>query len=542
MSTHQDSTQASQIQNKAETSRVAVYALLMALGTLTSRVLGLVRDQLFAAMFPALVRDAWTAAFRLPNLFRRLLGEGSLSVAFIPVFVQARVDDPGGEVAKNLVNSLYSLLLLILATLTAVGTLFPELFLKVMLDPVYIQSTAKFALTVSLAKIMFSFIFFMSSYAFFMGILNALGRYGLPAMAPTFFNVAMIASNFYAKWSDSKSGEALAWGVVLGGFLQMVILIPSLRKVGYFPRWHWDWQNPQMRRILRNMVPGMLGLGLLQITTIVNLRFASSLGEGPITYIFLADRLLELPLSLVSVSLGTALLPTLANFWARGEKHEMTKTANFYTRLNLYLAIPAAIGLFVLAQPIVELLFLRGQFVAKDAAATALVVRVYAFILVSSSCVRVLVPSFYAIKNTWLPATVSGICLVVHLLLAPRLMENWGLGGLVSSAVVTGTLNLTLLLLAYYSLIGPFGLGKVFVSVLRFLVAGLALWALIQIHDPVLQALGGQGFWARLVAVALAVSLGGAAYFAVSFALQLEEFQTTIQTVIMKISRKLKRR
>jgi len=222
------------------------------------------------------------------------------------------------------------------------------------------------------------------------------------------------------------------------------------------------------------------------------------------------------------------------------KKQHMTDTANYYTRLNLYIAVPAAIGLFMLASPIVELLFQRGQFVAADAAATALVVRVYAFILVSSSCVRVLIPSFYAIKNTWLPATVSGVCLVVHLILAPILMQQWGLGGLVSSAFVTGSLNLTLLLLAYHVLIGPFALLRVLRSLVMFLLAGAGLWLLVQTHDPILSALGGQGWMAKLVALVLSISLGAGAYFGISYLFKFEEFQTTVQTVIGKIARKLK--
>ncbi len=443
-------------QNDEQNSdKVTVYALMMAFGTMTSRVLGLVRDQLFASMFSPTVRDAWTAAFRLPNMFRRLLGEGSMSVSFIPIFVQARQDDPTDVRARNLVNSFYTLLLLVLATLTAVGTLWPEFFLNLMLDPSYSNIPGKFDLTVRMARIMFVFIFFMSTYAYFMGIMNALGRYGLPAMAPTFFNVAMIISNFVPQKFLDSPGDAISWGVVAGGALQTVILIPTLWKMGYLPRLQWDFSSDVLR-ILRNMVPGMLGLGLLQITTIVNMRFASSLGEGPITYIYLADRLLELPLSLVSVSLGTALLPTLAGMWARGQKQKMSETANYYLRLNLYVAVPAAVGLYVLAQPIVEVLFLRGKFIAGDAAMTALVIRVYSFILISTSCVRVLIPSFYAIKNTWLPAMASGICLVVHVVLAPILMRHYGLGGLVSSSFVTGTLNLTILLISYRFLIGPF--------------------------------------------------------------------------------------
>ncbi len=536
--------------------RVVQYALLMSFGTMTSRVLGLVRDQLFAAIFPATVRDAWAAAFRLPNLFRRLLGEGSMAVSFIPVFVQARVDDPTEVRAKNLVNSFYTFLLLILTTLTTIGVLWPEIFLRLMLDPHYIQVAEKWNLTVRMARIMFGFIFFMSTYAYFMGIMNALGRYGLPAVAPTLFNVAMIISNLVPVNWLSSPGDAIAWGVVAGGILQMGVLIPSLWKMGYLPRLHWEL-NPDVLRILRNMLPGILGLGLQQATTIVNLRFASSLGDGPITYIWLADRLLELPLSLVSVSLGTALLPTLAFYWGRGEGQKMTETANYHFRLNLYVAIPAAVGLYVLSDPIIQVLFQRGHFTGEDSATTAMVLKIYSFILISTSCVRVLVPSYYAIKNTWLPAIVSGICLVSHVFLAPTLMKLYGLRGLVGSSFCTGTLNLLILLITYQWLIGPFHLSKVMKSLLRFALAGFFVFLVLQIYDPLLGLISdirvslgmasapvSSGlskefdFLEKLMTLFTSVLLGIGTYILSSHFLRIEEYQSTVATVMKKIKEK----
>lgn len=521
-----------------ESKQVVIYALSMAFGTMTSRVLGLVRDLLFAAFFSRTITDAWTAAFRLPNMFRRLLGEGSLSVSFIPVFVQTQVDDPSLVRSRNLVNSFYTLLLLVLTVLTTLGVLWPEILLKVILDENYSLIEGKFELTVRMARIMFSFIFFMSSYAFFMGILNALGKYALAAMAPTLFNVAMIVSNFIPLSWQSSPGDALAWGVVVGGVLQAGILIPSLMKLNYLPRLSFDFMNKDVLRILKNMVPGMLGLGLLQITTIVNLRFASSLGEGPISYIYLADRLLELPLSLVSVSLGTALLPTLSKMWAEGQKSKMSETANYYLRLNLFVAVPAAIGLYVLAEPIVELLFMRGKFGLTDSLQTAGVVQVYSAILISSSCVRVFAPSFYAVKNTWLPALVSAVCLVVHILVAPVLMNHWALNGLVASSFVSASLNFILLGFSYTILIGHFDFTKVLMSMIKFVGAGAGLWGSLQIYEPLFLSLGGHGFFARLISLILTIGLGVIVYFGLSYLLKAEEYQVTVDTLLGKLRKK----
>ena len=348
--------------NQLNAQKVTVYALLMSVGTFSSRVLGLVRDTLFFAYFDRTITDAWTVAFRIPNMFRRLLGEGSLSVSFIPVFVSMKTEkgDQHAEV-KNLINGFYSLLLVILGTLTALGIIFAPQIVGLIVDQNFSQVPGKFELTVRMAQIMFIFIFFMSTYAYFMGILNACGKYALAAAAPALFNVSMILSMFLPQeWFPIK-GDSQAWGVVFGGFLQTVILIPTLRQLDYFPRLTFKMISAPIKLIWRNMLPGFFGLGLLQITTLINTRFASALGEGTNSYIYLADRLLELPLSLISVSLGTALLPILSNQWALGKTEEMRQTTEHYFGLNLFLSLLAATGLYFMPIPILEVLFGYGK-------------------------------------------------------------------------------------------------------------------------------------------------------------------------------------
>ncbi len=516
---------------------ITLQAVSMAFGTMASRVLGLLRDQAFAAMFDRTVTDAWTVAFRLPNMFRRLLGEGSLSVSFIPVFVEARTLDESGVRAKNLVNSFYSVLLIVLSCLTAVGIIFAPQIIRLITAPAYSFVPGKFALTVHMAQVMFCFIFFMSTYAFFMAILNSLGRYALAAAAPTLFNVAMIIANFVpSEWQFVK-GEALAWGVVVGGLLQTAILIPSLIKFGYLPKLRGSLSNSDANRVWRNMLPGMLGMGMLQITTVINTQFASSLGEGILTHLYLADRLLELPLSLISVSLGTALLPALSKYWARKDKATMVATANYYFRLNLFTAVPAAIGLYFLAEPIVQLLYMRHKFSLQDAIATANIVKIYGFTLIASSSIRVLVPAFYAVKNTWLPAVVSGICLVAHVLIAPVLMSRHGVSGLVVSTLFSACLNLLMLLLSHRWLIGSFGMRRVARSLLKMLIpaTGLALTTLFYL--PLLRLLGQDG-WARLIALGLVICGGAAIYAALAYYLKIEEFKGIVDRLCKKIAAK----
>ncbi len=443
----------------------------MAFGTMASRLLGQLRESLLAAYFDKRVTDAWAAAFRLPNLFRRLLGEGSLSVSFIPVFIETKGDN--NVRAQNLVNSIYTFLLIILGALTTLGVLYPDPLLNLILDANYILDTEKYLLTLRLTKIMFGFIFFISSYAFMMGILNALGQFALPAIAPTLWNLAMIVFTILPHESFPVLGDQLGWGVLVGGILQAALLIPALIKANFFPRFSLDFRNADFQRVLRNMLPGIFGMGLLQFTTVINLHFSSSLAEGTISYMNYVDRLIELPLSLISVSLGTALLPMLSGLFAKNDKLKMSVTAQKYLELNLLLSMAAAAGLYVLAQPIVQLLFGRGRFHLNDVVMTAQILKTYCWIMIFSSAVRVLTPAYYAIKNTWFPAVVSAICLVTHVIVAPILMARYQVHGLMISTTLSAALNLVLLLIFFPRFIAAFQYVLFFKNIFVFAVLGI---------------------------------------------------------------------
>lgn len=465
-------------------------ALKMAFGTMTSRILGQLRESLLASYFDKQVTDAWNAAFKIPNLFRRLLGEGSLSVSFIPVFVDCR--ELSQASAQNLVNSVYSFLLLVLLTLTAAGILAPSAFADLVLAENYVQDAEKYLLTVKMAQIMFGFIFFVSSYAFIMGILNALGQFALPAMAPTFMNICMIISTLLPDCFFSFSGEQLAYGVLIGGLVQMLILVPALFRSGYLPRLSFNFRNPHFLQVLKNMTPGLVGMGLMQFTTIANLKFSSSLAEGTISYINYVDRLVELPLSLISVSLGTALLPSLSGLWARSEKQQFAQTAKHYLQLNLLFTMAAAAGLYVLAHPIVSLLFGWGKFGAEDVTITAKVLQTYCWIMIFSSGVRVLTPAYFAVKNTWFPALVSAVCLGLHILIAPLLMAQFAVHGLMASTILSAALNLFLLLLFFRKYVTTFAyldfLKSVSLSALVALLTAFAAWGAMAASSALLPA------------------------------------------------------
>ena len=532
-------TQVNQTQNLNNSPSVLKNALKMAFGTMTSRVLGVLRESLLAALFDKHITDAWSAAFRIPNLFRRLLGEGSLSVSLIPVFVQAHSESK--ERAQNLVNSMYCLLLILLTVLTTVGYLYPHAFLNFVLSPEYMADVEKMAITVHMAQIMFLFVFFISSFAFFMGILNSLGQFFWPAMAPTFWNIAMVISTLWpTSWlseTSRKYGDQLAWGVVIGGFLQAAILIPSLIKSGFLPIPKINLRNNDMWLVLRNMVPGFIGTGLLQFMTIINLRFSSSFAEGTISYINYVDRLIELPLSLISVSLGSALLPVLSLAWTENKKSEFVHASRKYLELNLLVSLTAACGLFVLAEPVVQLLFGRGKFGAEDVLQAALILKSYCWIMIFVSGVRVLTPAYYAVKNTWFPMVVSAVALVVHFFLAPQLMSKYGISGLMYSTTTSAAINMILLLLFYNQLITRFEFSVFFKQLFKMIIVAAAVTSVAMLFRWELRNYAQIKFIELIVKVGFAVLTCGAAFTLLSYAMGFSEVRSMMQKLIKKIKK-----
>ena len=501
---------------------------------MTSRVLGQARESLLACYFDKSITDAWNAAFRLPNMFRRLLGEGSLSVSFIPVFVDAELHSQ--KRAQNLVNSVYSFLLLLLGCLTTFGVLHPEPLLNLVLDPAYLANTEKYLLTLRMTKIMFGFIFFVSSYAFMMGILNALGQFAWPALAPTFLNIVMIISTMLPDGIFAVHGDQLAFGVLIGGLVQAGILLPALIKTGFLPRLTFDYRNPDMHRVFKNMLPGLVGMGLLQFTTIINLRFSSSLHEGTISYINYVDRLIELPLSLISVSLGTALLPALAGLLSRGETKKFSETTRHYLELNLLMTMAAAAGLYTLAHPIVALLFGHGRFKAEDVTATAEILQTYCWIMIVSSGVRVLTPAYYAVKNTWFPAAVSCFCVVVHIFLAPFLMQRFAVYGLMMSTITSASINLTLLLVFFRYLVGEFEYVAFFKNLAIFAVLAFATAASARVFFLLEVYLHG-GLFFMILNIGISILIAMIVFVSVGHLLKI----TLVSDIVQQVYRRIKR-
>jgi putative peptidoglycan lipid II flippase len=519
----------------SDSPKIILWASIMASGTLLSRVLGLIRDMLIAAIFPRYVSDAWTVAFRLPNLFRRLLGEGSLSVSFIPVFVRL-LHKSGNDhrEAQHLVSSLFTLLCLILTGLTFIFVIWMDPIMRLLVGGAgYAAIAGKTEMTVKMAQIMFPFIFLMSLYAYFMAILNSFKRFALGALAPCLLNLTLIAATFIPANNLNDQAYYQSWAVIIGGILQMGLLIPQIIALGYFPKFHLDFSSGPMREIFKAFLPSMFGMSIVQLTGVVNVYFASRLPQGTHTYIYLADRILELPLSLFAVSLGSALLPTLSSYWAKGEKEKMLQTSAQNLRLIFFIAIPCSAAFYFYSQPIVEVLFMRKEFNAADVQATTDVLRVYSLTVLTASAVRILAPCFYAISNTKLPAASAAASLVVHILIAPGLINKLGLVGLPWSTVISAGFNMVTLFIAHQCFIGKLRVRNLFSGIVRFAIASAFMVFFLEFAKPL--------YFAQTTFIGKVIYLSGTIfgacliYFAGSLALRVEETQAFAAIALRKL-------
>lgn len=491
-------------------------ALAMAVGTFSSRILGFVRDAVMLALFPRAVTDCWVVAFRLPNMFRRLFGEGSLSVSFIPIYVEARTDSDAR--ARRLSNAVFTIVLAISVFISVVCFVYMDSIMRYLVDDPrgFGAVPGKVEQTIYLSRIMIFYLVLVTTYAYHMAIANTLGHFFIPGMAPTLFNFGLIVFTVLPFELGRYAGSAQSWGVIAGGVLQAGVVLWLLVKEGVLPTISWSWRERDVGRVFANMLPGLFGLGVFQVMTVVNTKFAARLSEGAQSYIYTADRILELPQALIAVSLGAALLPRFSELHSRGERQSFLEEANQAVRMLLYLSLPSAVGMWVLAMPITQVLFMRGAFSQADAEGTAAVVSIYAVLLLFSSLSRVTAPAFYAIKNTWLPATVAFFVLLLHISVGSYLVSHWGLVGLASATSASAILNIVVLQICFYYWIGPLGYGSIFRSVLRTLpgLVGLGLFCRYG-YEFMLERVGGlvSVHQARTLSLGVVICFGMFLYF-----------------------------
>jgi len=379
--------------------------------TLVSRILGYVRDFFIARVFGAgLATDAFFVAFRIPNLLRRLFGEGAFSQAFVPILSQYR-NRQSPEDTRALVDCVSTVLFLALLVTAALGMAAAPLIVT-LTAPGFTADPGKYALTVEMLRITFPYILFISLVALAAGILNTWSRFAVPAFTPVLLNVCFIvAAAFFAERFDPPV-LALAWAVVAGGVLQLILQLPFLAKIGMLPRWRLNLKHPGVGRVLKLMAPAVFGVSVSQVSLLINTVFASFLVTGSVSWLYYADRLMEFPAGVLGVALGTILLPSLSKVHASGAAEEYSRLLDWGLRLTILLALPAAAALAVLAMPLIATLFHYGRFSAEDAWMTREALVAYSLGLVGMILVKILAPGFYARQNVVTPVKIGLLTLV----------------------------------------------------------------------------------------------------------------------------------
>lgn len=480
--------------------------------TLLSRILGFIRDAAIARVFGAgIATDAFFVAFKLPNLLRRIFAEGAFSQAFVPVLAEYR-DRRGDEATRDFVDHVASLLALVLLVVTIVGILAAPVIVYLS-APGFAASPVKFDTTVALLRITFPYVLFISLSSLAGAILNTWSRFSIPAFTPTLLNLSFIGFALFLVPYFDPPVMALAWAVLVGGVLQLAFQLPFLRRIGMLPRPRFALRDEGVWRVLKLMGPAIFGVSIGQISLLINGIFASFLVTGSVSWLYYADRLMEFPTGILGVALGTILLPSLSKTYARDGAEEYSKLLDWGLRLTLLLAVPAAVGMAVLALPLVATLFQHGEFGAHDVEMTRRALMAYSLGLVGLILVKVLAPGFYARQNVRTPVKIGIVTLVATQglnLVFVRLLGHAGLALAIGlgACINAGLLYVSLRRAAIY-LPGTGWIGFLGRLVIAVIVMGIAIGI----------AAGGADVWmagtaiARVLRLTVVVVLGALVYF-----------------------------
>jgi putative peptidoglycan lipid II flippase len=416
----------------------------ISVATTGSRILGFFRDILLAKIFGASgSTDAFFMAHKIPNLFRELFAEGSMSAAFIPVFTEALTKE-GEEDAKELASSVFTFLLSALALICLLGIVFAPYVVSV-LAPGFIKIPDKFALTVQLTRVMFPFLFFISLAAFAKGILNSLKSFFVPALAPMFLNISIIISALFFAERFAVPLVAIAMGVTAGGALQVLIQIPDLIKKKFIVAPSFSFKHPGLKKIRRLLIPAVLGMGVHQINILIGSIFVSFLAGGSVTYLYYAMRFVHLPIGVFGVAMATAVLPSLSEQAAKRDESAMRETVSFSLRLLFFISLPAMAGLISLSEPIIRVMLQRGEFTSLATSETTYAIICYSSGLWAFVGYRVVVSVFYSLQDTSTPVKIALLSIAVNIVFSFLLMGPMRHGGLALANAIAQAVNFLVL-------------------------------------------------------------------------------------------------
>ena len=502
---------------------------------MTSRVLGLVRDQVLAYLFGAGdAMDAFRIAFRLPNLLRDLFAEGAMSAALVPAFTRV-LGSTGKDGAWKLGNNVVNVLLVVTGLLVVAGILFAQPLVKLYAGD-FASVPGKLELTIGLTRIMFPFLSMVTVAAVLMGMLNALHSFFIPALSPAMFNVGTILCAVVLTPVAAALGVepilAIAIGTLVGGMGQLMLQWPALRREGFRYKPLVDLRDSSLGEIGRLMVPGVVGLAAVQMNLFVNSWLATSLGTGAVSWLDYAFRLMYMPIGLFGISIATAALPGISGHAARRDHPGVRHAVSSGLRMMLMLNIPATVGLLALAIPIVRLIYEHGRFTAADTMATAAALAFYAPGLVGYSAVKLVSPAFYALGDSRTPVIATAASVIVNVLLSLVLVRTLGHRGLALATAVAALINAGLLLAFLRSRLGGIEGRALCIALLKISVASLLMAVAANGTERLLHIpLPAESTWVQGIRVFTAIVTGLAVLALSSQILRIEEFTENVRLV-----------
>ncbi|MEJ2183930.1 MAG: murein biosynthesis integral membrane protein MurJ [Nitrospirota bacterium] len=519
----------------AERDRIARAAGLMSAATMISRVLGYARDMVLAYFLGASgVSDAFFLAFRIPNLLRELFAEGSTASAVIPVLTEYQGRDP--DEARRLVQATLGFVLVVVGAVSALGVLFAPQVVAVIASG--FKDPSKISLTVTLTRVMFPFLLFVSLASAAMGALNVRRVFFLPAVAPAFLNLSIIAS--VLAWSAwvGRPVMGAALGVTLGGLAQFLVQTPAMRREGYRLRPVLDLRHPGLTRILRLVLPVTVGVSISQLYILAASIIASFLPAGSITYLFYSMRLIQFPIGVFGVAMGMAVLPSLSEHARKGDMWSVREDFSFSLRLLFFITVPAMAGLIALREPIVNLLFQRGDWNYQATAGTARALLYYSMGIWAVVGVRVVTSTFYSLQDTKTPAKVAALGLAANIALCLALMGPMLHAGLALAHALAATLNFGVLLYLLRRRLGSIRARAIGAALLKAALASAVMGALARwlLRGDIWQGSGQAALKAGLLTGVIALSL--AVYAGASRLLRNEELAFMIELLKRRLGRR----
>ncbi|MCK9174491.1 MAG: murein biosynthesis integral membrane protein MurJ [Desulforhopalus sp.] len=528
--------------NKKENNNkeIARSAGSVGIAVMCSRVLGLVREQIFAGFFGAgFTYDAFVVAFRIPNLLRDLFGEGALSAAFVTVF--SRYDAKKSETETfQLASNVLTFFLIVLSLLVLVAIYYAGTIVS-LLAPNFAGIPGKVELTEKLTRIMLPFMVFISLSAVVMGMLNTKGKFFVPALASSFFNLGSIISGtglaLLLPFFGQSAIVGMAFGTLIGGILQLAVQIPTLRGTGYRYRPQLNLLDSGLHRILKLMLPATIGLSATQINIFINTNFAASCAQGSVSWLYYAFRLVQLPIGIFGVALSIAMLPVLAKQAARKQVEEMKETLVSSLTMVFALTIPATAGLILLAAPIIRLIFEHGAFTPADTLATANTLVFYSIGLFAYSANKVLVPAFYALDKTRWPVIASFLAIGMNITIVTLTIDRWQHLAIALSTSCVMIINCVFLLTILYRSMGGFPLRTLLNGLWKTALSCAGLVAVIELLLPLLGGLLSGGSAGQCLGVSLLVTAGGVTYLLILSTLKLPELDVLTVKIKAKFGR-----